>query len=139
MRSGRWWSGWSNRAGRGGVSAAAGADGDRDRPEAARCGGIPAADRKSLFDERWDRIVISPGVPADLPGSRAGAARGVEVIGEVELAAPFLQGPVIGITGSNGKTTTTSLVGHILPSRGRRAGRRKYRDASDRDGGVFAG
>jgi UDP-N-acetylmuramoylalanine--D-glutamate ligase len=40
----------------------------------------------------------------------------VNVIGEVELAAPYLRGPIIGITGSNGKTTTTSLVGHILRS-----------------------
>src|SRR5581483_475895 len=59
-----------------------------------------------LFDGRWDRIVISPGVPADLPGLARARERGVEVIGEVELAAPSLRGPVIGITGSNGKTTT---------------------------------
>ncbi len=69
-----------------------------------------------LFDEAWDRIVLSPGVPADLPGLERARARGVEVIGEIELAAPFLQGRTIGITGSNGKTTTTSLVGHILQS-----------------------
>ncbi len=71
-----------------------------------------------LFDEAWDRIVISPGVPADLPALERGRKRGVDVIGEVELAAPFIKGPVIGITGSNGKTTTTSLVGHILKSAG---------------------
>ena len=73
---------------------------------------------EELFDEQWGRIVISPGVPSDLPGLERARARGVEVIGEVELAAPFLRGPVIGITGSNGKTTTTSLVGHILSSAG---------------------
>ena len=73
---------------------------------------------EELFDEQWDRIVISPGVPADLPGLERARAHGIEVIGEVELAAPFLRGPVIGITGSNGKTTTTSLVGHILSSAG---------------------
>ena len=67
-----------------------------------------------LFDEPWDLIVPSPGVPLDLPGIARAKARGVEVIGEVELAAPYLRGPVIGITGTNGKTTTTSLVGHIL-------------------------
>ena len=71
-----------------------------------------------LFGEAWDLIVLSPGVPADLPGIEAARARGVDVIGEVELAAPYLKGPVIGITGSNGKTTTTSLVGHILQSSG---------------------
>src|SRR4051812_33902166 len=57
----------------------------------------------TLFDEKWDLIVLSPGVPVE-------AARGAAVIGEVELAAAYLRGPVIGITGSNGKTTTTSLV-----------------------------
>jgi UDP-N-acetylmuramoylalanine--D-glutamate ligase len=69
-----------------------------------------------LFDEPWDLIVPSPGVPLDLPPLSRAIVRGVKVIGEVELAAPFLLGPIIGITGSNGKTTTTSLVGHILRS-----------------------
>jgi UDP-N-acetylmuramoylalanine--D-glutamate ligase len=72
-----------------------------------------------LFEEPWETIVISPGVPADLPPLEKARARGVDVIGEVELAAGFLKGPVIGITGSNGKTTTTSLVGHILLQTGR--------------------
>jgi UDP-N-acetylmuramoylalanine--D-glutamate ligase len=72
-----------------------------------------------LFVEPWDRIVLSPGVPADLAPLESARARGVDVIGEVELAAPYLEGPVIGITGSNGKTTTTSLVGHILKSAGK--------------------
>lgn len=71
-----------------------------------------------LFDEPWDLIVPSPGVPLDLPGLARAKARGVNVIGEVELAAPYLRGPVIGITGTNGKTTTTSLTGHILRSAG---------------------
>jgi UDP-N-acetylmuramoylalanine--D-glutamate ligase len=69
-----------------------------------------------LFDEHWDLIVPSPGVALDLPPLARAMERGVRVIGEVELAAPFLLGPIIGITGSNGKTTTTSLVGHILRS-----------------------
>ena len=63
-------------------------------------------------------VVISPGVPADLPVLAAVRARGVAVIGELELAAPFLQGPTIGITGTNGKTTTTALTGHILRESG---------------------
>ncbi|HEX4277135.1 MAG TPA: UDP-N-acetylmuramoyl-L-alanine--D-glutamate ligase [Bryobacteraceae bacterium] len=67
-----------------------------------------------LFDEDWDLIVPSPGVPLDVPGIARAKERGVPVIGEVELAAPYLEGPVVGITGSNGKTTTTSLVGHIF-------------------------
>ncbi len=61
----------------------------------------------------FDLIVLSPGVPADLPG-----LSGRKVIGEVELAAPDLQGPTIGITGTNGKTTTTAMVGHILNTAG---------------------
>jgi UDP-N-acetylmuramoylalanine--D-glutamate ligase len=71
-----------------------------------------------LFAEHWDLIVLSPGVPANLPALVDALARGVDVIGEIELAAPFLRGKIIGITGSNGKTTTTSLVGHILRSAG---------------------
>jgi UDP-N-acetylmuramoylalanine--D-glutamate ligase len=71
-----------------------------------------------LFGESWNLIVLSPGVPADLAPLDQARARGVQVIGEVELAAPYLKGPVIGITGSNGKTTTTSLTGHILKSAG---------------------
>jgi UDP-N-acetylmuramoylalanine--D-glutamate ligase len=63
-------------------------------------------------------VVISPGVPADLDVLAPVRARGVPVIGELELAAPFLEGPNIGITGSNGKTTTTALTGHILRESG---------------------
>jgi UDP-N-acetylmuramoylalanine--D-glutamate ligase len=61
-----------------------------------------------------DIIVLSPGVPYDLPMLTHVRERGVPVIGEVELASYFLKGPVIGITGSNGKTTTTALTGHVL-------------------------
>jgi UDP-N-acetylmuramoylalanine--D-glutamate ligase len=68
--------------------------------------------------ENCDTIVLSPGVPADLAPVDAARRRGVNVIGEVELAAMFLQGKIIGITGSNGKTTTTALVGHILREAG---------------------
>jgi UDP-N-acetylmuramoylalanine--D-glutamate ligase len=65
-----------------------------------------------------DAVVISPDVPEDLAPLEAARARGVDVIGEVELAAPFLKGQTIGVTGSNGKTTTTSLIGHILRQSG---------------------
>ena len=63
-------------------------------------------------------IVLSPAVPFDLPMFVAARERGIRVIGEVELASYFLQGPVIGITGSNGKTTTTALVGHLFQACG---------------------
>ena len=68
--------------------------------------------------EGADLVVISPGVPADLDLMEQVRARGVPVIGELELAAPFLRGETIGITGTNGKTTTTALTGHILRESG---------------------
>src|SRR5690242_11480639 len=82
-------------------------------PEAARLG-IPFTRQTPEVFENCDLIVLSPDVPADLPPLEAARRRGVPVIGEVELAAPFLKGQTIGITGSNGKTTTTSLIGHML-------------------------
>lgn len=63
-------------------------------------------------------VVLSPGVPADLDLLAPLRARCVPVIGELELAAPYLEGPTIGITGTNGKTTTTALTGHILRESG---------------------
>ena len=59
-------------------------------------------------------IVLSPGVPADLAIFENAQRRGVRVIGDLELASWYLQGEIIGITGANGKTTTTALTGHIL-------------------------
>lgn len=61
-----------------------------------------------------DLVVISPGVPVDAEPLERARAGGIPVIGEMELAAHFLKGRTIAITGSNGKTTTTALVGHIL-------------------------
>ncbi|MBV9505727.1 MAG: UDP-N-acetylmuramoyl-L-alanine--D-glutamate ligase [Acidobacteriia bacterium] len=75
---------------------------------------VPFALQTPAVFENCDLIVLSPDVPADLPPLADARRRGVKVIGEVELAAPYLRGRVIGITGSNGKTTTTALIGHIL-------------------------
>lgn len=61
-----------------------------------------------------DMVVLSPGVPVDLAELLPLAETDAAVIGEVELASAFLKGPVIGITGANGKTTTTAMIGHIL-------------------------
>src|ERR1700735_1498809 len=65
-----------------------------------------------------DLIVVSPGVPANLPALELARARGIPVWSEIELAWRFLRGKLVAITGSNGKTTTTSLVAHILKSAG---------------------
>ncbi len=72
---------------------------------------------ENTFPEQ-DLIVPSPGVPADAPLLQAARAKGVTIWSEVELADRFLHGRLIGITGSNGKTTTTSLVEHILKTAG---------------------
>jgi len=79
---------------------------------------IPFAQQTPEVFQSAELIVLSPDVPADLAPLGEARRRGVPVIGEVELAAPFLKGRTIGITGSNGKTTTTSLVGHILRESG---------------------
>ena len=65
-----------------------------------------------------DLIVVSPGVPIDAPPLAQARSLGESVIGEIELAAQFLLGPIIAITGSNGKTTTTTLTGEIMAAGG---------------------
>ncbi len=65
-----------------------------------------------------DLIVVSPGVPVDAPPLVQARAAGETVIGEIELAAQFLPGPIVAITGSNGKTTTTTLTGDIMAAAG---------------------
>lgn len=66
-----------------------------------------------------DLIVISPGVPFDMPLLARARESGIPIIGEIELAAQFLKGNIIAITGSNGKTTTTAMAGEILTASGR--------------------
>jgi len=69
--------------------------------------------------EAVDGVVVSPGVPLDRPLLEDARRRGVPVIAEVELAFPFLDGPVLAITGSNGKSTTTAMTGDVLRAAGR--------------------
>ena len=81
-----------------------------------------------LTFRRQDLIVVSPGVPLDTPELAQARNFGLPVIGELELAARFLKGKILAITGSNGKTTTTSLLGEILKAAGiAHAGRRQHR------------
>jgi len=73
---------------------------------------------ESLLDGIGE-VVLSPGVPMTIPLLEAARLRGIAITGEIELASRFLQGTVIAITGSNGKSTTTALVGEILRVAGR--------------------
>lgn len=59
-------------------------------------------------------IILSPGVPTDLPFLNAAREKGIQIIGEFELASRYCKAPIVAITGTNGKTTTTSLVGEIF-------------------------
>ncbi|MGQ0763877.1 MAG: UDP-N-acetylmuramoyl-L-alanine--D-glutamate ligase [Acidobacteriota bacterium] len=68
--------------------------------------------------DQIDLVVLSPGVPTKAIPIRYAERRGVEVIGEIELASRFLRGRIVAITGTNGKTTTTSLVGQMLKDGG---------------------
>ncbi|MDP9011904.1 MAG: UDP-N-acetylmuramoyl-L-alanine--D-glutamate ligase [Pseudomonadota bacterium] len=73
----------------------------------------------SLLDGA-SRLLISPGVSLDEPIAQAARARGIEVLGDVELFAREVRAPVIGITGTNGKSTVTSLVASMASAAGRR-------------------
>ncbi len=68
--------------------------------------------------DQIDLVVISPGVPTNTIPAKYVDRKDGEVIGEVELAYRFMKGRIVGITGSNGKTTTTTLVGEILKNAG---------------------
>jgi UDP-N-acetylmuramoylalanine--D-glutamate ligase len=68
-----------------------------------------------------DLVVVSPGVPLAIAPIAAARKAGVRVVAEVEVASWFLEGTLVGITGSNGKSTTTSLAGHILAHAGKNA------------------
>ena len=85
-------------------------------------------------------VVVSPGVPADVRPLAAARARGVRVIGELEFAASFIAGPIIAITGSKGKSTTTTLVGRMIEASGQSGarGRQHRRAAVGADRGVDA-
>jgi UDP-N-acetylmuramoylalanine--D-glutamate ligase len=77
-----------------------------------------AGDVPSWLLDQIELVVISPGVPAKSIPVRYADRAGAEVIGEIELAWRFLRGRVVGITGTNGKTTTTTLIGELLKDAG---------------------
>jgi len=91
------------------------------RPEHARRleeSRIALAGEDEAALEGVEAILLSPGVPPQLPLIAEARRRGIAVTGELEFCSRFLRGPVLGITGSNGKTTTTALCGHLLQHSG---------------------
>ena len=80
--------------------------------------GLMAGEVPSWLLDQIELVVLSPGVPANSIPVRYAERAGAEVIGEVELAFRFLKGRVVGITGTNGKTTTTALIGELLKDAG---------------------
>jgi UDP-N-acetylmuramoylalanine--D-glutamate ligase len=79
---------------------------------------VEAGGHGVLTFRRQDLIVVSPGVPLNTPELSQARKFGLPIIGEIELAARFLKGRIVAITGSNGKTTTTTLEGDILKEAG---------------------
>lgn len=80
--------------------------------------GLIAGELPSWLLDQIDLVVISPGVPTNTIPARYVDRKDGEVIGEVELAYRFMKGRIVGITGSNGKTTTTTLIGELLKDSG---------------------
>jgi UDP-N-acetylmuramoylalanine--D-glutamate ligase len=80
--------------------------------------GCIAGDVPMWLLDQVELVVMSPGVPSKIIPARYAERAGAEVIGEVELASRFLRGRIVGVTGSNGKTTTTTLIGEILKDAG---------------------
>ncbi|HTX42689.1 MAG TPA: UDP-N-acetylmuramoyl-L-alanine--D-glutamate ligase [Acidobacteriaceae bacterium] len=79
---------------------------------------VEAGGHGLLTFRRQDLIVVSPGVPLDTPELVQVQKFGLPIIGELELASHYLRGRVLAITGSNGKTTTTTLAGEVLAAGG---------------------
>ena len=69
--------------------------------------------------EQADLVVVSPGVPAEQPVFEAARQHGAEIIGELELASRWVKGPIVAITGTKGKSTTTTLLGRMFKESGR--------------------
>ncbi len=101
-------------------------DSRRTPPGLADLGGVAAAIdiRLGGFDlgllDGASQLLMSPGVSLEEPIARQARARGIEIVGDVELFARAVRAPVIGITGTNGKSTVTSLVAQMAAAAGRR-------------------
>jgi UDP-N-acetylmuramoylalanine--D-glutamate ligase len=82
---------------------------------------VRVGDRYESALEDADLVVISPGVPTQLDAFNRVRARGVRVIGELELASRYVTAPIVAVTGTNGKSTTVTLIGKFLLESGKRA------------------
>ena len=80
---------------------------------------------KSGWLDAVDCVVPSPGVAAENPLIREAGARKIAVLSEIELAYRFFRAPVVALTGTNGKSTTTTLIGEMLKAGGRKVFRRR--------------
>jgi len=87
--------------------------------------GIPVRYLLGGTDPRWvegvDALVLSPGVPADNPMLVEAERKRIEVLSEIELAYPFMDCPLVAVTGTNGKSTTTTLIGEMLRLGGKKS------------------
>jgi UDP-N-acetylmuramoylalanine--D-glutamate ligase len=79
---------------------------------------IPVSIAETVAAGQWDLVVASPGIPPGSPLMRSAQTLGVPVVSEVEFAFARARGPFVAITGTNGKTTTTALVAHLLRDAG---------------------
>ena len=79
---------------------------------------VAGAQEPALLDAGFDLLVLSPGVPQSIPLVKEAYRRGIPVISEIELAYRFMKGQAVGITGTDGKSTTTTLTGHLLAGLG---------------------
>ena len=85
--------------------------------------GLGVVEELGVAQPRWqgfDAIVLSPGVPPELPWLMAARAAGLPVVGELEVAAPFIRRPLLAVSGTNGKTTATTLLGELLTASGKK-------------------
>jgi UDP-N-acetylmuramoylalanine--D-glutamate ligase len=83
-----------------------------------RSEGIPVSLGAASVPGNWDLVVASPGIPPSSPLMRSAKASGVPVVSEVEFAFARSRSPFVAVTGTNGKTTTTALVAHLLRAAG---------------------
>lgn len=81
---------------------------------------VELGDHRPAIFEKADMIVLSPGVSNEIEPIRMSASQGIPVIGEIELASRFIREPIVAVSGTNGKTTTTELLGEMLKKSGRK-------------------